>query len=192
MYSILAGLMIAMGGYLYLIIGGIPGAFFFALGLMTIVHFGFNLFTGKAGLLATDEIGFDDLFGIWCGNFLGCLSGAVLTFFTPNGLVASERATAIIQNKVANGPLENFVLAIGCGMLMYIAVRGYKDTKNLVYVFVPVAAFILGGFNHCVADMYYLCLGGWEVTDFGILLPITLGNIVGTNILPAGIRYYQS
>ena len=54
--AILAGFMIAMGAGLYLTVGGPVGAFLFSVGLLTILKFGFYLFTGKAGLLATKEI----------------------------------------------------------------------------------------------------------------------------------------
>ena len=56
MLSIFAGFLIGMGGIIYLKVGGIAGALFFSLGLMTIITFKFNLFTGKAGLLSTEEI----------------------------------------------------------------------------------------------------------------------------------------
>ena len=50
--SILAGLTIALAAGIYLVVGGPLGAFMFSLGLLTILHFQFYLFTGKAGLLA--------------------------------------------------------------------------------------------------------------------------------------------
>ena len=50
--SILAGIMISIGAALYLVIGGIPGAILFSIGLLTILYFQFHLFTGKAGLFA--------------------------------------------------------------------------------------------------------------------------------------------
>ena len=54
--SILAGLMIAIGAALFLILSGPLGAFFFSIGLLTILYFKFSLFTGKAGLLGSREI----------------------------------------------------------------------------------------------------------------------------------------
>ena len=50
MYSVLAGFMISVGGYINLTLGGIAGALFFAIGLLTILHFHFDLFTGKASV----------------------------------------------------------------------------------------------------------------------------------------------
>ena len=189
MYSVLAGFMIAMGGYINLTLGGIPGALFFAIGLLTILHFQFDLFTGKAGALALGQITWDEIIRIWCGNFAGCAVGAVLTLATPRGLELAYQAAAMIQSKVAYHPFQNIALGIGCGVLMYIAVTGYKATKNEAFVFVPVATFILAGFNHCVADMYYLCIGAIKLTDLGILIPTTIGNIIGCNLIPWALQY---
>ena len=71
MLSILAGMMIAIGGIIYLTLSGIEGALLFSMGLLTILCLKLELFTGKAGLLATREIKPGKLFEIWIGNFLG-------------------------------------------------------------------------------------------------------------------------
>lgn len=69
--SILAGICIGIGGLINITIGGIAGAIFFAVGLLTILNFRFALFTGKAGLIVSREVGFINLFIIWVGNFFG-------------------------------------------------------------------------------------------------------------------------
>ena len=74
---------------------------------------------------------------------------------------------------------------------MYIAVTGYKGSNNIAFVFVPVATFILAGFNHCVADMYYLCIGAMKFTDYLILIPTTIGNIIGCNLIPWCLQYEE-
>ena len=78
--SIAAGLMITLGASLYLKIGGVIGALFFSLGLLSIMYFKFYLFTGKAGLLIQNKIDIIDLFGIWVGNFCGCIAGAFIIY----------------------------------------------------------------------------------------------------------------
>lgn len=191
MYSVLAGFMIAMGGYINLTLGGIPGALFFAIGLLTILHFQFDLFTGKAGALAIGAITWDEIIRIWFGNLVGCLIMGTLTLGTPKGMDLAYKAMDIVQTKVANHPIENIILGILCGVLMYIAITGYKNTKNIAFVFVPVATFILAGFNHCVADMYYLCIGAMKITDYAILIPTTIGNIIGCNLIPLLLQYEE-
>lgn len=65
---------------------------------------------------------------------------------------------------------------------MYIAVKMYS-TKPWVTV-MCVAGFILTGANHCIADMFYLFLGGVTWDGLLALLYTTAGNIIGTNIIP--------
>ena len=184
MLSILAGFLIGMGGIIYLTLGGTVGALFFSLGLIIIVTFKFNLFTGKAGLLATGEITPVELFAIWCGNFIGAIFGAVAASVLPQAKLITNRAAEIVALRVANPPLVNFALGIMCGLLMYIAVTGFAKTSNYLFLIFPVAFFILAGFNHCVADMFYTTLGASHIKEMAHLIPTTLGNIVGTNIIP--------
>lgn len=180
----LAGFFIGIGAIVYLTLGGIPGALLFALGLMTIVSFGFNLFTGKAGLLATNEITPVELAKIWIGNFFGAAICAFLIGNTPVGKDLMEFAEAIVRTRNAQSIFVNIILGIFCGVLMYVAVMGYKEFRNYLFIYIPVAVFILNGFNHCVADMFYTCLAAEKLADFESLIPTTIGNIIGTNLVP--------
>ena len=96
MLSIIAGFLIGMGGIINLTIGGIAGAIFFALGLMTIVSFKYDLFTGKAGLLATNEISPLELSKIWFGNLIGAMSCAGLALLVPSNSGIIEKAHQIV------------------------------------------------------------------------------------------------
>ena len=189
MLSILAGMMISMGCIVYLICGGPIGATLFSVGLLTILVFKFELFTGKAGLLATNEITGRKLLDIWCGNFVGTLITAFVIYITPKGVELSALAAEIVQTKAANGELVNFIYGVFCGLLMYIAVTAWK--YNPIYAIMPVVVFILCGFNHCVADMFYLNLGSLSFLDYGMLIPTTTGNIVGAMIIPGHLALLQ-
>lgn len=184
MLSIIAGFLIGMGGIIYLTLGGIAGALFFSLGLITIVTFKFHLFTGKAGLLTTGEITPIALFTIWCGNFVGTIFGAVAATMLSQSEMIIEKATAIVATRIANPSLVNFALGAMCGLLMYVAVTGFAKTNSYLFLIMPVAFFILAGFNHCVADMFYTILGAQSVKEITHLIPTTLGNIAGCNIIP--------
>ena len=181
MKSITAGLLIGLGGIMYLTIGRIAGAIFFSIGLLTILHFELNLFTGKAGLLADLGIHTARLGLIWIGNLLGTFIMAGLYSLTGRVPIA-KLAAAINQIRITNLWYQNIILGILCGIFMYIAVKMYS-TKPWVTV-MCVAGFILTGANHCIADMFYLFLGGvtWDVLL--ALLCTTAGNIIGTNIIP--------
>ena len=179
MLSILAGILIGIAGRIYLNVGGVAGAILFAAGLIVILLFGLKLFTGKAGLIATGEISFLKLCGIWCGNFLGT---AVAAMSLSSSQIAA--ATSIVQARLAARPLELLFNGFLCGILMYAAVTGYKQTQN---IFVPafcVAAFILCGGNHCVADMFYVNAGYNSLSDYWILLPVSFGNLLGCVTIP--------
>jgi formate/nitrite transporter FocA (FNT family) len=188
MLSILAGMMIALGAIIYLSAGGPVGAIMFSMGLLTILTFGFNLFTGKAGLIATKEFGMKQLLGVWIGNFIGTFIVAVLLFYTPNGILLAEKASQIVSVRNNNNFATNIIYGIFCGILMYMAVTTFKKTNgNPIYAIMPVAMFILSGFNHCVADMFYIHLGSDNFNDYLTLIPTTIGNFIGCNTIPASI-----
>ena len=183
--SIAAGFMIAVSALIYLVVGAPLGAFMFAFGLLSILIFQFSLFTGKAGLLATKEVRFAQLLKIWIGNFIGCAFGAVLVRMTPIGSEVATKALSIINVRIGNLWIENIALGILCGVMMYVGVRGFLTAPYLTIL--SVAAFILIGANHCVADMAYISLAANAETlipALAALLFTTLGNIIGTNIVP--------
>lgn len=186
--SFFAGFFIGLGAIAYLMIGGALGAFCFSIGLISVLTFGFHLFTGKAGLLSIKKIKVLDLAEIWCGNLAGCGAAYTLVFFTPAFMQLQGKAAAIMATRAANGFIANVVLGILCGILMSVAVFGFQKTGNYLFAVAPVAIFILCGFNHCVADMFYLiCSHIEDDRAYFSLIPTTIGNIIGCNI-----SYYLS
>lgn len=183
--SVIAGFLIGMGGAMYLLNMGAIGAVIFSLGLLTILHFKFHLFTGKAGLLTTYEISPMDLGLIWCGNLIGSGICAGLIHLTPLAANIIPNAVAITTKRIENGLLPNIALGIFCGLLMYVAVSSYQ-TKPWVTV-MCVAGFILGGFNHCIADMFYMWMASFSVNvgeAMAAIICTTFGNIIGCNLIP--------
>ena len=70
-----------------------------------------------------------------------------------------------------------------CGT--YLAADGYREVKNPVILFMGVAAFILCGFEHCIADMFYFSAAGmWSGGAFLRIIIITLGNSLGGILIP--------
>lgn len=84
-----------------------------------------------------------------------------------------EAAQSIALAKQSQLWTDALLKGIGCGMLMSLAT--YKETPLWVTV-LAVATFILAGFNHCIADFYYMLTGG--IFSWNLLLTIT-GNIIG-------------
>lgn len=183
--SIMAGFMIALAATIFLTVGGALGAFMFAIGLLTILFFQFDLFTGKAGLLAQREIRVRTLAAVWIGNLIGCTICSLLLLATPLGTSLAAGAAAITAIRISNLWFENILLGIFCGTLMYIGVKQYPTAPFVTVL--AVASFILLGANHCIADMAYMLLAA----DTKILLPAsaallftTTGNIIGCNLIP--------
>ena len=78
---------------------------------------------------------------------------------------------------------------------MFIAADGYKTVENQVgkvlIVFLPVMVFILSGFEHCIADMFYFSLAGdFSMTMLKALVAITIGNSIGGGLIPLMQKLY--
>ena len=188
--SILAGMMIGLGAIVYLSVGEIAGAFMFSLGLLTILHYKFALFTGKAGGLATGAISPKGLAQIYLGNAFGtCIIAFIVQAVSRFGPLVSQ-AQRIVETRTANFWYENLLLGVLCGILMFIAVGSYE--KIPILTMMCVATFILIGANHCVADMFYFWVGAADETVLLGLVALvwtSLGNIIGCNIIPFCQKY---
>lgn len=185
--SFLAGVMITIGAAVFLTVGGVTGSILFSIGLLTILYFQYELFTGKAGLLAQKKIEVAALCKIFCGNLLGCAFGVGILCLAGLAAEMREPAFAIVTSRINNMWYENIFRGIICGVLMYIAVNEYKDAPYVTIM--CIATFILLGANHCVADMAYLMLGlvgrpdNWLAALLALGYTI-IGNIIGCNLLP--------
>ena len=184
--------MIGVGGCVYLSLDNkIVGSLLFTVGLYTIVLNGLYLFTGKVGYLVNEKPRY--LFTLvvtWLGNLAGTYIAAQLMCISRIGWINAggicDAAAASATAKLSQSPLSAFVLAIFCGILMYVGVDGYKESKNPLILFACVSVFILCGFEHCIANMFYFSLGGaWSAKAVGYILVMTLGNAVGGMLLPA-------
>lgn len=182
--SIAAGIMISIGCICYLLIGGISGAVLFSVGLMSVVLYGMKLFTGQAGKLVPGKIRVRDLIGIWFGNLIGVCGMAFSVMMSPAADRITEGCAQIMQAREAAGFVPSLILAIPCGLLMYLAVTAPDNPMKLMYIAFCVAAFILGGFYHCVADMFYTVLGARNWHQAANVLFVTVGNVIGCNLIP--------
>ena len=178
--AILAGMMIGIGGCVYL---GCEvkwvGAILFAVGLFTIFSFRLDLYTGKVGYIFDNDRSYVPyLLVVILGNFIGCL---ILGLMMPLDAAVN----------LANAKLDNYeflpVLFKGvlCGMLMFIAADCYKNTKSFIATFVCVPVFILAGFEHSIADMFYFCsAGAFSVESLVFILTVLVGNAIGGFLIP--------
>lgn len=188
--ALCTGFAIGIGGAVYLSCDNkYLGAFLFGTGLFTILTFGFNLFTGKVGYAVEREPAYIlELLIVWLGNFGGAAISAYMLLNTRISGIA-DKARAMCEIKLADDLLSIFFLAFFCEMLMFIAADGYKTIKNPVgqicVVFLPVVVFILSGFEHCIANMFYFTIAeAWSFKALGYLMIMTLGNAVGGMFIP--------
>lgn len=186
--AVLAGIAIAIGGIIYLSVENkIIGALLFTVGLYAIVLNGLFLYTGKVGYLVVEKDKKEYLLILlttWLGNLVGTAIGAVAFLNTRQAHIA-QNVKSICDAKLNDTPLSIFILAVFCGLLMYIAVDGFKEKGNPIILFMGVSVFILCGFEHCIANMFYFSLAqAWSGKAVLYLLIMTLGNSVGGILIP--------
>ena len=194
--AILAGIFIGIAGTVYLSIPQpVTGALFFGFGLLTIINFKFKLFTGAIGYFATVTRAtlvsrIIELIIIWAGNVAGCYLVGTLIRNSRSFAAISARVANICAIKNADSPASWLILSFFCGILMYTAVetsgrQQLAPVYRVAAVFLCVAVFILSGFEHCIANMYYYtAAGAWNSTAFAAIAVMTLGNTLGGLLLP--------
>lgn len=189
--SILAGLFIGIGGTVFLSLDNkILGASFFSIGLFGVLIYNLNLYTGKIGYLITNfNLKYiKELLITLLGNFIGaCFIGHILKLTRIYDTIY-PKAYSISQIKLNDNLISIIILSIFCGLLMYFAVNGFKKENDLskqLVVYLGVTVFILSGFEHCVANMYYFSVADvWSLKTLGYTLIMILGNTIGSFIIP--------
>ncbi len=176
--QLLAGVLIGIGGMVYLnTMGEFWAPFLFSIGLVSVVVLGAQLYTGRIGYFPFKRQGLGGAAARYAVmlalNLLGAgLAGAAARLFY------TVDAAALAAGKAAQSPLQALLLAVGCGMMMYTAVEGYKRTKSPVLIIFPVGAFILCKFDHCIADAFYFAYAGVMPPLYYLPL-VVLGNSLG-------------
>lgn len=186
--AILSGLLISLGGYGYLALGGIPGAILFTFGLVSILYLKLPLYTGKAGNVrihigAWGRDASDLYLHTLLPNIIGCLIVAGLFWLSSSDILRTRAAELVISRQGI--PLYlSFFKALGCGVIIDICVYLYRKTGSILPTLFGVPLFILCGFIHSVADAFYLVAGiqglSWKAAIYYPL--IVLGNFLGCNI----------
>lgn len=199
----------------------------FPVGLCMVVILGTELFTGNALMVTAaleKKISWGGLLRNWglvyVGNFIGAIVLAVLMANFGQFDIGGQ-AVAVYTAKVAAAKnslpwMNALVLGIFCNILVCIAVyvgNSAQDTTGKIFgLYLPILAFVAAGFEHCVANMYYIPAGIFAymnpaytqlITDAGInaamldfgtfitanLIPVTIGNIVG-GVLVGLLMYF--
>ena len=208
-FGIMAGAFIAIGaatsstaahsvanvGLSRLVAGAI-----FPVGLMLITFMGGELFTGNCltAMGAMDKrfswgMVVKDLVIIWISNLVGALLVVALTYYSGN-LDYSAGLLGAYSIKVALGKCsisfaKGITSGIMCNILVCAAILLATAAKAIAgkvwAIFFPIMAFVVGGFEHCVANMFYFSMAGIFTGEmFLFILLNTLGNIIGGLLMP--------
>lgn len=187
--SIFAGIMIGIAGTVYLRVdNNIVGALLFSIGLLVICMYGMNLYTGKIGYILINKLNYIyELLITILGNFIGTFLVARLVLLTRFKSV-SDKAIDLVNLKLSDNLLSIFILAMLCGILMYIAVNNYKKINNEIgkysCIFMCVMVFILSGFEHSIANMYYISVANLlSLKSLLYIFIMILGNSVGSILI---------
>ena len=224
--AMLAGAFIAFGGMYFCVFLGdstIPfaaqrmvGGICFCLGLVLVLCCGAELFTGNSLMCCAKASGKINWGGlaknwavVWVGNFAGALVAVALIYlakvYAMNGGGVGEAMVSVAVSKVTPDWITLFFKGIMCNVFVCLAVWiGFASrtiTDKVIGIILPISAFVACGFEHCVANMFFLPTGfllnsmgfGAEgaITIGGILFNLsaaTLGNIVGG--LLVGMAYW--
>jgi len=238
--AVLAGVFIAFGAVLFTLavhdsklsfgLTQLIGGLSFCLGLILVVVAGAELFTGNNLLVmafVSKKITLRQVIENWIivyfGNFIGALSMALWIYLTrqwsANNSLVGAKALLIANAKVNLPFLVAFSRGVLCNALVCLAVwlcmSGRSTTDKILSILFPITAFVALGFEHSVANMYFIPIGLLlknnagvleaaatmagkagdfsNLTVYGLLvnnlLPVTLGNIVGGGVL-VGLVYW--
>jgi len=223
--ALLAGGYIAMGSLLALVVGGaMPGLaasnpglqkFFFGavfpLGLILCAVAGAELFTGNTAYFIPSVLSKRMSFKVplknwgivYFGNFIGSLIVAYFLVYLTGALMNSpsvDSAINIAIAKTSNPFYKTFLKGIACNWMvalaMWLAYASKDIASKVLGIWFPVMAFVAMGFEHCVANMFFIPVAifhGADISWFDFivknLIPATLGNIVG-GALFVGTAYW--
>ena len=181
-----AGICICMGGAVFLSCDNrYVGAVLFCVALICICVKGYSLFTGKIGYIYSqhDKEAVSSLLLGLLGNAIATIIGGIILSAAISKI--GETARTICDSKLTQSVLSCFVRACGCGILMYLAVSVFREKNSPIGILFCIPVFILSGFEHSIADMFYFAASGIvSIKAFGYLCVVILGNSIGALILP--------
>ncbi|SHO49514.1 formate/nitrite transporter family protein [Anaerocolumna xylanovorans] len=192
--SVMGGVAISIGGMIYIRAENhVVGAFLFSIGLFTIYTFGLDLYTGKVCLIPNKPLKFlGTVFLVYLGNAVGTAASGYLLRATKESQYI-EHAAEVVGLKLADNLFSTFIMAVMCGLLMCIAVLGFMNIKDgigrYLALILPVMVFILSGYEHSIADMFYFSFANaWGGKAFVYINVIAIGNLIGGCILPLAAK----
>ncbi len=184
--GIFAGIIISIGGAVYLSCDNkYVGAVLFSVALLCICYEGYSLYTGKICYIPLSHS--KEEISVLLTGLLGNVLGTVICGYALSYAVPKLREAAIVSctAKLEQSPVQTLIRAIFCGILIYLAVDIFKKHKTPLGILFCIPVFILSGFEHSVADMYYFAASGIvSLRAFAFILLVILGNSIGGMLIP--------
>jgi formate transporter len=220
--AILAGAFISLGALFFIIVATnstlgfgmtrLVGGLVFSLGLILVVIGGAELFTGNnllamawaGGFISTKDV-LRNWALVYAGNVLGCLGTVALVVWGNIGSMGQgavgETMLNIAHAKAGLGLGEAVARGILCNTLVclavWLAMGGHSVTDKILAILFPISGFVAMGFEHSIANWFFLPLGYVLDTTHTLnssgavqnLVAVTLGNILGGTLLVAGVYW---
>jgi formate/nitrite transporter len=222
--GVLAGAFVGLGALFYVIVisdstlgfatSRVLGGAVFSMGLLLVVVAGAELFTGNNllamawahGCVTTREVLYNWVV-VCASNLVGAVGLAGIVFLSGhadmNGGAIAKTYLEIAAVKTSLPFWAAFSRGVLCNVLVCIAVwmtlAGRSLVDKFVAILLPIAAFVAAGFEHSIANMFFLPLAmmlhaaaGEAVQFSGLwhnLVPVIAGNIVGGSVLVALVYY---
>ncbi|HWQ23335.1 MAG TPA: formate/nitrite family transporter [Gaiellaceae bacterium] len=235
--SVLAGAFIALGAIFATTVsaggGELPygvvrllAGLVFTLGLILVVVAGAELFTGNNLIVmawASRRVSTAKLLGnwtlVWIGNFVGAFATALIVYvsgqYELGGGAVGQAVLSIAAAKTSLGFVQAVALGMLCNALVCLAVwltyGAHTTTDKILAIIPPIAAFVAAGFEHSVANMYFISIGllvksdeafvaglgdapdldglTWGSFLAGNLLPVTIGNVIGGALMVGAVYW---
>ena len=181
--STLAGLLISLGATAFLTVDNkTVGALLFSIGLTAVILLEANLYTGKIGYV-NSKAKLISAALILIQNLLVALVCGLIFYSTKNNICEN-----LWLNKLTKSWYEFLFDSIGCGICIYLSVELYKKTGSIFVIVLGVLVFILSGFEHCIADIFYLSASmSFDLKSILYILIAIIGNSIGSLL----IRFLQ-
>ena len=176
--AVLAGMAISIAALCNLKEHPYVGALLFVFGLSTVVSMNWKLFTGAVGFF--DHKNFPLLLPTLLFNIIGAGLTALVGFHMTGELSAA--ADVIVTNRLSASLTAILLTSMLCGFIMTVSV-GNAKSKNWLPLIVGIPLFVVSGFPHCVADITYYVLSGYNLNECVVPWTISMfGNAIGGNI----------
>lgn len=186
----MAGILISLGAAAFLLSDcDTEGAFLFSIGLTSVILLDAKLFTGKIGYVDSRKKLIESLIILGINLITALICGIIFYYIKGSrGINTPALYQSLWHNKLVKDWYEILFDGICCGICIYLSVEMYTKTKSIFVIVLGVLVFILSGFEHCIADIFYMgATMSFDLKSILYLLIIIVGNAIGSLL----IRFLQ-